>query len=507
MAELNKPHPPGDYPVVVVGSGPGGLQISHYLTSFGIRHALLSADDKPGGMFTRFPIFQRLITWTKLHPPVTREYPQHEWFDWNSLLTDDLEHRGLVADFMDGSSYFPARHEMESGIAEFERAAGIRCRYGCTWESTSRTDTGDLVLSTSDGDYRCKVAVIATGMADPWKPDTVPGIDAVPHYAEVQAPESYAGKSVFLIGKRNSGFELADGLLPWAKQIILASPRPAKISVLSHSTAAARARYLQPYEDHVLGGGNVVLDAAIERIEVSERGYTIRALGTTKPSELTFEVDSVIAATGFTSPLADLRRLGVATFYQDRLPSQTPFWESATAPGIYFAGAITQGSIGLKKYGKPSSSAAVHGFRYNARVLARHIAERHFGSPPRDEPLSRELTDHLLDRATKAPQLWNQQSYLTEVVELDEQRGPRDRGTWPLAHFVDSSGPDAVAITIETDPTGEIHPAVYIRRRGEVSEHTLDPDPLHDFGSARHRAQLAGMLPGWADRGGIHAAG
>src|SRR5262245_5008825 len=55
------PHPPGEYPVVVIGSGPGALQTSRSLSHLGIRHAVLSADARPGGTFLRWPHFQRLI--------------------------------------------------------------------------------------------------------------------------------------------------------------------------------------------------------------------------------------------------------------------------------------------------------------------------------------------------------------------------------------------------------------------------------------------------------------
>ena len=71
--------------------------------------------------------------------------------------------------------------------------------------------------------------------------------------------ETYAGKRIFLIGRQNSGFELATGLLPWARQIVLASPSPAKLSVNTNSLAGIRARYLQPYEDHAIGGGVGIL--------------------------------------------------------------------------------------------------------------------------------------------------------------------------------------------------------------------------------------------------------
>ncbi len=129
MAELDRPHPPGNYPAVVVGSGPGGLQMSYSLRRQGIDHALLSADDAPGGMFRRFPIFQRLISWSKPHAPVERSSEQYQWYDWNSLLADEAENRSLTPLFMDGASYFPARDEMEAQLVSYAERSAIACRF------------------------------------------------------------------------------------------------------------------------------------------------------------------------------------------------------------------------------------------------------------------------------------------------------------------------------------------------------------------------------------------
>jgi thioredoxin reductase len=495
MAELGL-CPPGDYPVVVVGTGPGGLQASHFLSRAGIEHALLSADDRPAGMFQRFPFFQRLISWTKPYAPVERGTREYERYDWNSMLAAEPSHLALVADFMDGTSYFPSRAEMEKGVGTFAERAGIRARYGCRWEATRR-DGDRFVVETSDGEYRCRAFVVAVGMTEPWKPD-IPGLEAVPHYVDTEEAKAYAGQRVFIVGKRNSGFELADGLLPWARQLILASPRPARLSVVTHSTAGARARYLQPYEDFILAGGTFVVDAAIEKVERTAAGWRVFAKGTTRPGDMVFDVDRVIAATGFSTPLGDLPELGVATFYQGRLPAQTPFFESASVPGIFFAGSITQGSIGLKKYGRPSSSAAVHGFRYNARVLARHLEETLFGRTPERPGLNpEEVVPFLLAEATRAPELWHQASYLCRVVSFDRDRGIADEGIQPLAHFVDSTGPDAVAVAVETDAENDTHPAVYVRREGRVDEHLLPSDPLNEYEGAEHRSQLAAVLHGW----------
>jgi len=492
-----RPFPPGSYPVVVVGSGPGGLQVSYSLSRLGVEHAVISSDEAPGGMFRRFPLFQRLITWTKPYAPVELGSREYERYDWNSLLGEEPSHRAVMPPLMDGTSYFPSRPEMERGLATFAEVGGVRVRYGCTWKRTRRDEaTGEFVLETTDGEYRCRLAVFAVGMTEPWTAP-IPGLDRVAHYVGMKAPREYAGKRVFIVGKRNSGFEIADGLLPLARQVILGSPRPARLSVMVHSTAAARARYLQPYEDHVLAGGTLVLDAAIDRVEpIPGGGWRVHAAGTTRPGDLVFDVDEVIAATGFKTPLRDLPDLGVATFFQGgRLPAQTPYWESPSVPGIYFAGSVTQGSIGMKKYGSPSNSAAVHGFRYNARALAGHLARTRFGiqsERPRLEPGG--VVEYLLREATVAPELWNQQSYLARTIELDPGRGIVDAGIRPLAAFVDEAGPDAVAVAVETDGDGDIHPAVYVRWEGRVDEHLLPSDQQHDFGGAEHRAQLAAVI-------------
>jgi thioredoxin reductase len=492
VAELaESPHPPGDYPVVVVGSGPGGLQMSYFLTRRGIRHALLSADSGPAGMFQRFPFFQRLISWTKPYAPAERGTRAYERYDWNSLIGEEREHSTLLPALMDGTSYFPSRAEMERGIALFVERTGLQVRYGCRWEST-RTDDDGFVLSTTDGEYRCRAAVFAMGMTRPWKPD-IPGLEAVPHYVETRSPKEYTNKKIVIIGKRNSGFEIADGLLPWARQILLVSPRPARISVVTRSLAGARARYLQPYEDYVLAGGTFVLDAALDHVERNDAGYRVFASGTTHPGDIVLDADEVIAATGFSTPLLDLPDLGVATFYSGRLPAQTPFWESASLPGIYFAGSVSQGSIGLKKYGKTGNSAAVHGFRYNAGVLANHLAQDRFGMTLKKRSLRpEEVVPYLLEEATTAPELYNQPSYLARVVSFDG--GIIDEGILPLAHFVDSSGPDAVAITVETDDQSDTHPAVYVRRGARVDEHLLAGDPMLDFRTEEHKNQLAAVL-------------
>jgi len=225
----------------------------------------------------------------------------------------------------------------------------------------------------------------------------------------------------------------------------------------------------------------------IEGIERSGDGVRIRMRASADGRELTYEADAAIATTGFSAPLGDLPALGVATFSPGKLPALTPFWESVSVPGIFFAGTITQAAGGLKKHGIPANSGAVHGHRYNSRVLVRHLARTIFDRPP-DRPgmEASQVAPFLAEQLTLAPELWNQRSYLSRVVSFDATDGIRDEGIQPLAAFVDAEGPDAVAVTLEPTPEGRIFPAVYLRQGGRVEERVLDADPLNDFRGSTH---------------------
>ena len=497
-----RPFPPGDYPALVIGSGPGGLQVSYGLRQQGVEHAVISADDGPGGMFLRWPFFQRLLSWTKPFAPAARGTREYQRYDWNSLLADEPEARSLQADFLDDTSYFPSRPGMQANLETFAERTGITVRYGTRWERTRREEGPGgtiFVVETSDGEYRCRVLVLAVGIAQPLSPAT-PGIELARHYAETRDASSYAGRRVFIIGKQNSGFELATGLSPWASSITVCSPSPAKTSVQTKSLAGVRARYVQPFEDSFLGLGVRIIDASITGLTAVGDAIRVELRRTDDGTAMSVEADEVIAATGFTCPLLDLPDLGVATFGASRLPAVTPFWESATVPGIFFAGTISQASPGLKKHGVPANSGAVHGHRYNSMVLARHIAETRFGRvTERASVAPDDLVPYLLREATAAPELWHQKAYLARVVTVGGA-GLRDEGIVPLAHALDGLAADMVAMTIESDGQGGLYPVAYVRRAGALSEHALPADPFLDFETDAHRAVLsdavAGLLAG-----------
>jgi thioredoxin reductase len=487
------PFPPGDYEAVVVGSGPGGLQTSYCLRRLGIAHAVLSADEEPGGMFRRFPLFESLISWTHAGADVPHGTRAFELHDQNSLVADEPELGAFVAERIASGNRRPARDEMVSALRAFAEAADLRVRYGCTWEST-RVEDERIVLVTRDGEYRCRAAVLAVGMTEPWVPP-IPGLELAHHYVNVDsAPDRYRDRRVVIVGKRNSAFEVGEAISRHGlRELTLVSPRPPELGRLARSPL--RPWYLTPYDEHVRGApGRYVLNASVDRVERRGDGFVVHALDPARPEPLLLEADDVIAATGFHAPLKDLPERGVATVRDGRLPALTPFWESVTVPRIFFAGNVTDAAPGLRKHGVASLSTMVCGFRYNSRVLARHLAEAVFGHMLERSQLEPDaVVPYLLRELDRAPELAFQKGYLARVLRVDAPGAIADDGILPLEVFVDGED-DGIAATLEFDAEETIRPVVYVRRAGVLHEHALPSHPLRRYDGATYRDALETLL-------------
>ena len=72
---------------VVVGAGPGGLQIAHYLESAKRDYVVIEKNAFPGSFFEKYPRFRQLISINK-RSSGRRELDHSMRHDWNSLLSD-----------------------------------------------------------------------------------------------------------------------------------------------------------------------------------------------------------------------------------------------------------------------------------------------------------------------------------------------------------------------------------------------------------------------------------
>ena len=81
---------------LIIGAGPGGLQLAHYLHSALRDYAVLEQGDSSSGSFAALPRFRQLISLNKRASQRT-QLDLAMRVDWNSLLTDQSHHVPLRA--------------------------------------------------------------------------------------------------------------------------------------------------------------------------------------------------------------------------------------------------------------------------------------------------------------------------------------------------------------------------------------------------------------------------
>ena len=432
-------------------AGRAALQVSYCLGRLGSTHAVLSADDGAGrhvpplAVLPAAAVVDEAVCAGRAHD--SRAY---ERYDWNSLLADEPEPRAIMPELMDGTSYFPSRPEMEQNLATFAERTGVADPLRLPLDGdAARGGAGRRRASSSrprDGEYRARSLVFAVGVAEPYMPAT-PGIELAAHYADTRPAETYAGKRVFIIGKQNSGFELASGLLPWARRIVARARRRRRScrSTRGRSSASGRATSSRS-RTTCSAAASAILDASIERHRAASRAATLAVRAPTDRRRRRardrgrrgHRRDRLRDARCSTCRTSAWRRSA-----RRSCRPQTPFWESASrARHLLRRHDRRRAPPGLKKHGIPANSGAVHGARYNARVLARHIARdalrRSRPERPAIEPadvLAYLLAEADLRAGAVAPAGLPRPGR----VGRRRRRDPRDEGIVPLAHALDDA--------------------------------------------------------------------
>ena len=468
----------------------------------GVDHAVISADPSPGGMFRRWPFFQRLLSWTKPHAPVERGSRAYERYDWNSLLSDDPACRGHPAR-ADGRVLVLPVAAGDGGEPRAVRGAGRRrhpLRLPLDRDPTgSRRRTATrFEVETTDGRYRCRVLIVAVGVAEPYTPPGL-GMEFTHHYAEVRPVEAYADRRVLLIGKQNSGFELATGLLPWARQIVL-DLAVEGAAVGRDEDAGRRPGALRPAVRGLTSwaAGSASSTRRSTGSSAADDGRLTAYLRRTDGgADLTIEVDDAISATGFVCPLrrpAGSRRRdvrGEPAARPDALVGERPGARASTSPGRSGRARRASRSTACRPTPGPSTAPAT-----TPACWPGTIAETHFGIEP-DRP---HLAPGRRSPASSRPS-WRRRPSSSTSAATSPACSPPTRpagcattGVQPLAHVLDAGGPDALAATLEGDGSGAIYPVVYTRIGGKVVEQAIEPDPLMRFDTVDARRLIAELV-------------
>jgi thioredoxin reductase len=402
-----------DHDYVILGGGPGGIQLGYFLERAERDYVILERSERAGAFFETFPRHRQLISINKRFTGSSD--PEFNLrHDWNSLLGDENAPR--FGDY--DERYFPQADNLVRYLNDFVAANGLRIATGTAIARIERSEDGYRLLSAGGDDYCCRCLVVATGMSQPFVP-AIPGIELAERYFDLTRDRSvFAGKRVLIIGKGNSAFETADDLVGEAALIHLASPESIEMAWKTHYVGHLRAINNSILDTYHLKSQNAILDASILGLRRDGDKLVVKFhYSHAEDEEEEIEYDRVILCAGF--------RFDPAPFDDSARPELTPCgrypaigwdYESIDRPNMYFVGTITH-SLDYRK----ATSGFIHGFRYNSRALARVLAAKRHGEPwpaTRREAEPGALTQAIIDRVNRSSALWQQPGYMTDILGL-----------------------------------------------------------------------------------------
>jgi thioredoxin reductase len=173
--------------VVIVGGGAAGLSAAGALTRLGVRPVVLDASDHIGATWERRYDRLRLHTvrrWSGLaHLPISRDHPR-----------------------------YLSKNEYAAYLRTYARTFNLDVRLSHHVHAVGRDGSG-WRIATDRGDWRARVAILATGRhREPLVP-AWPGRDAFQkrliHSDDYRSGSAFIGQRVLVVGIGNSGAEIA----------------------------------------------------------------------------------------------------------------------------------------------------------------------------------------------------------------------------------------------------------------------------------------------------------
>lgn len=439
---------------LVIGAGPAGLQLGHFLERAGRDYLILEAGNAPGTFYKTFPRHRRLISINKRH--TGWDDPELNLrVDWNSLLSE----QGHPPFTGYTPRYFPAADDMVRYLANFAEAHRLRVRYGVHVSRISRG--GRFIVRDQSGvAYHAERLIVATGVSQPYIP-SIPGIESAELYSTVSVdPRDFTGQRVLVIGKGNSAFETADNLVETAAVIHVAGPSSIRMAWRSHYVGHLRAVNNNLLDTYQLKSQNALIDGTIDRIERRDGSYVVTTrFVRSNEAKKELRYDRVIVCTGFRfDPSIFDETCRPALTLRDRFPAQTPEWASVNVPDLYFAGTLMQ----VRDF-KQSTCGFIHGFRYAVRALHRMLERRYHQAPwpHRRLPAAPDaLTRAVIERVNRTSALWQLFGFMCDLIVPGRDGEARFYEELPVdyVHEGELGAADSYfTVTLEYGPNHDLH--------------------------------------------------
>ncbi|KAF7658077.1 hypothetical protein LDENG_00017590 [Lucifuga dentata] len=448
------------YGYCVLGAGPAGLQMGHFLSKAKRDYIIFERNLGPGSFFNIYPRHRKLISINKIFTGRrNREFNLRH--DWNSLLSDkpDLLFQRFSKEFYPSADAYPLY------LSTFTKELGLRVRYGVDIGKirAMQSANNSYILTDQHGsDYTCRVLLVATGL---WVPQQVEfvGSDLVEGYESISTdPEDYKDQAVLILGKGNSAFETAQSILGKASHIHMYSASPVRLAWQTHYVGDLRAVNNELLDTYQLKSLDGLADGSLEAVAIvqqkeSERSSRRtnskrRASGKERRARLYVTLAELLDSTNWknsSTPRLDdvlagfpddnfalrqpydrvIRCLGFRFNFsifdgsacppssevaKGRLPGVTAWYEGRGTPGLFLLGTAAHS----RDY-RSSAGGFIHGFRYTVRTVHRVLEQRYHNNPwPSTKLQITQLKSWILRRVNEASGPYQMFGVLADVVLL-----------------------------------------------------------------------------------------
>jgi hypothetical protein len=201
----------------VIGAGPGGLQIGHYLATAGRKTTTFERSDTAGSFFQQFPIHRQLISVNKRN--TGRDSPEFNLrHDWNSLLDNE----GCAPVPNRTKARFPDAKHLVDYLQDFAKQQPD-IQYNADVKRVEKGKDGAFSVTVETmGEtvqHTCSLLVVATGVGEPRMLPYIGGDLVTGYHSLPPTGDIFEGKAVAVFGMGNAAFEVAGAAEDFANYV------------------------------------------------------------------------------------------------------------------------------------------------------------------------------------------------------------------------------------------------------------------------------------------------
>lgn len=407
----------------VIGAGPSGLQMGYFLERAGRDYVIFERDPTPGWFYKVYPRHRTLISINKRHTGKTnKEFNLRH--DWNSLISDndDLLMTKYSKDF------FPKADTLVKYLKDYAEKLNLKMQYNTYIINVVKNDDDSYTLTDKKKNtYSCQYLIVSTGLWVENIPKDLQGVEHTIGYPNMSINvDDYDGKTIMVLGRGNSGFETATHLLPAANLIHMFSRTRLKLSWQTHYVGDVRAVNCGPIDTYQLKSLDGQLEGDLSSfifekhngkifIKFKNDKHLMEKQQVTPDNIATRQgYDTVIRALGFKFDRSIFSKSirPKKSKHHGKYPEIKANYEFTSSPNMYLTGAAAH-SLDFRK----SAGGFIHGFRYTARTLARHLEWKNHGVPwPHVTLHIKDLMNQIVRRLNEASDIYQMFSHLVDVI-------------------------------------------------------------------------------------------